>query len=161
MPSFDVVSKVDWHEVDNALNQANKELTQRYDFRGSATKLELKEEEFFIESSDEFKLKAALEVLEGKLAKRKVPLESLDPGKIEDASGGRARQQIKVKSGIEQVVAKKIVKSIKDKKMKVQAAVQGDCVRVSGKKRDDLQAVIELLGESSFGQPLQFENFRD
>ena len=161
MPSFDVVSKVDWHEVDNALNQANKELTQRYDFRGSATKLELKEEEFFIESSDEFKLKAALEVLEGKLAKRKVPLESLEPGKIEDASGGRARQQIKVKSGIEQVVAKKIVKSIKDKKMKVQAAVQGDCVRVSGKKRDDLQAVIDLLGESSFGQPLQFENFRD
>ena len=161
MPSFDVVSKVDWHEVDNALNQANKELTQRYDFRGSATKLELKEEEFVLESSDEFKLKAALEVLEGKLAKRKVPLESLEPGKIEDASGGRARQQIKVKSGIEQVVAKKIVKSIKDKKMKVQVAVQGDCVRVSGKKRDDLQAVIDLLGESSFGQPLQFENFRD
>jgi uncharacterized protein YajQ (UPF0234 family) len=161
MPSFDVVSKVDWHEVDNALNQANKELVQRYDFRGSATKLELKEEEFCLESSDEFKLKAALEVLEGKLAKRKVPLECLEPGKIEDASSGRARQQVKVKSGIEQVVAKKIVKTIKDKKMKVQAAVQGDCVRVSGKKRDDLQAVIELLGESSFGQPLQFENFRD
>jgi uncharacterized protein YajQ (UPF0234 family) len=161
MPSFDVVSKVDWHEVDNALNQANKELSQRYDFRGSDTKVELKEEAFLIESADEFKVKAAVEVLEGKLAKRKVPLDCLDAGKIEDAAGGRARQEIKVKSGIEQEVAKKIVKSIKDKKMKVQSAVQGDCVRVSGKKRDDLQTVIEHLKESSFGQPLQYENFRD
>lgn len=161
MPSFDVVSKVSWHEIDNALSQANKELGQRYDFRGTNTKIEIKDEAFLVESADDFKVKAAVEVLHAKLAKRKVPLGALDAGAIEKAGQGRARQTIKVRCGIEQDIARKIVKSIKDAKMKVQAAIQSDSVRVSGKKRDDLQAVIAMLEEGSFGQPLQFENFRD
>ncbi len=161
MPSFDIVSKVNWHEVDNALNQSNKELAQRFDFKGSDTKVELKEEAFAIESSDEFKVQQAVDVLHGKLAKRQVPLDALDAGEIEPAGGGRARQQIKVKSGIEEKTAKSIVKSIKTAKLKVQAAIQGDSVRVTGKKRDDLQGVIAMLKDESYGQPLQFENFRD
>ena len=161
MPSFDVVSKVDWHEVDNAMNQANKELAQRFDFKGSKTRIELKEEAFAIESADEFKVGQAVEVLNGKLAKRHVPLDALDAGTIEPAAGGRARQQIKVKSGVEEKTAKSIVKAIKSAKLKVQAAIQGDSVRITGKKRDDLQNVISLLRDESYGQPLQFENFRD
>lgn len=161
MPSFDVVSKVSWNEVDNALNQANKELAQRFDFKGSNTKIELKEECLGIESADDFKVKLAVEVLHGKLAKRKVPLDALEEGAIQPAGGGRARQEIKVKSGIEEKTAKSIVKAIKNAKIKVQAAIQGDCVRVTGKKRDDLQEVMSLLGDGSYGQPLQFENFRD
>jgi hypothetical protein len=161
MPSFDVVSKVSWHEVDNALNQANKELAQRFDFKGSNTSIELKEEAFNVESADDFQVKQAVEVLHGKLAKRKVPLDSLEAGDVEPAGGGRSRQQIKVKSGIEEKTAKSIVKSIKTSKLKVQAAIQGDSVRVTGKKRDDLQNVIAMLKDESYGQPLQFENFRD
>jgi len=161
MPSFDIVSKVNWHEVDNALNQANKELSQRFDFKGSDTKIELKDESFAIESADEFKVKQAVEVLHGKLAKRQVPLDALDAGAIEPAGGGRARQQIKVQSGIEEKTAKSIVKAIKTAKFKVQAAIQGDSVRVTGKKRDDLQEVMAMLRDGSYGQPLQFDNFRD
>ena len=161
MPSFDVVSNVSWHEIDNALQQATKELGQRFDFRGSDTKIELKEKVFHVESADEYKVGAAVEVLREKLAKRKVPLEALDPGKIEPAGGARARQEIKIRCGIETEIAKKIVKHIKDSKLKVQAAIQGDAVRVSGKSRDDLQTVIANLKGGTFGQPLQFENFRD
>jgi uncharacterized protein YajQ (UPF0234 family) len=161
MPSFDVVSKVAMNEVDNALNQANKELGQRFDFRGTNTSIKLAEQVMTVESADEFKLKAAVEVVREKLAKRKVPLEALDSGKIEPASSGRARQQITIRSGIDGEVAKKIVKHIKDTKLKVQAAIQGDSVRVSGKNRDDLQETIAKLREGNFGQPLQFENFRD
>jgi uncharacterized protein YajQ (UPF0234 family) len=161
MPSFDVVSKVEMNEVDNALNQANKELGQRFDFRGSETTIKLTANVLTIESADEFRLRAAVDVLHEKLAKRKVPLESLDAGKIEAGSSGRARQEIKIRSGIEGDIAKKIVKHIKDSKFKVQAAIQGDSVRVSGKKRDDLQEVIANLRGASLGQPLQFENFRD
>lgn len=161
MPSFDVVSKVDWHEIDNALNQATRELTQRFDFKDTNTTIVLKDEAFLVESADDHKLKAAVEVLEGKLAKRKVPLGALEHGAIEPASGGRARQTIKVRSGIETDTARAVVKAIKDAKFKVQAAIQGDVVRVSGKKRDDLQEVIAALRESKFSQPLQFENYRD
>ena len=161
MPSFDVVSKVDWHEIDNALNQATRELTQRFDFKDTNTSIELKDEAFQIESADEHKLAAAVEVLEGKLAKRKVPLGALDRGKVESASAGRARQTIKVRSGVETETARAVVKAIKDAKLKVQAAIQGDVVRVSGKKRDDLQEVIALLRDQKFEQPLQYENFRD
>jgi uncharacterized protein YajQ (UPF0234 family) len=156
-----VVSKVAMNEVDNALNQANKELGQRFDFRGSNTSIKLVENVMTVESADEFKVKAAVEVLREKLAKRKVPLEALEPGKIEPAASGRARQEIKIRSGIESEVAKKIVKHIKDTKLKVQAAIQGDSVRVSGKSRDDLQETIANLRAGNFGQPLQFENFRD
>jgi uncharacterized protein YajQ (UPF0234 family) len=161
MPSFDVVSKVDWHEIDNALNQATRELTQRFDFKDTNTSIVLKDEAFQIESADEHKLAAAVEVLEGKLAKRKVPLGALDRGAIESASAGRARQTIKVRSGVEQETARAVVKAIKDAKLKVQAAIQADVVRVSGKKRDDLQEVIAMLRERKFEQPLQYENFRD
>lgn len=161
MPTFDVVSKVNWHEVDNALGQAVKEVGQRYDFKGSDTKLELADQAFQIESSDEFKIKAAVEVLEGKLAKRGVSLQCLDKGKIEPAGGGRARQKIAVKAGIETEKAKAIVKDIKATKMKVQVAIQADSLRVSGKSRDELQEAIAFLKKGEYGLPLQFENFRD
>lgn len=161
MPTFDVVSKVDWHEVDNALGQAVKEVQQRYDFKGSDTKLELVDKAFQIESADEFKIKAAVEVLEGKLAKRGVSLQCLDKGKIEPASGSRARQKIAIKAGIETDTAKKIVKDVKATKMKVQVAIQADSLRISGKQRDDLQEAIAFLKKGSYGLPLQFENFRD
>jgi len=161
MPSFDIVSKVDWQEIDNALNQATKEISQRYDFKDSDTTIEIKDEAFVIESADEYKVGAAYEVLQGKLAKRKVPLGALKPAAIEPASRGRARQSIAVRSGVEQDAARAIVKAIKQTKLKVQGAIQGDTVRVTGKKRDDLQAIIELCKNEDFGQPLQFENFRD
>jgi len=161
MPSFDVVSKINWHEVDNALNQANKEVSQRFDFKGSRTRIELSDERFVIDSADDYKVKAALEVLEGKLAKRNVPLRALDRGKIGPASGGRARQEIAVKSGVETETARAIVKDVKGMKLKVQVAIQGDSLRVSGKKRDDLQRVLEFIKGKDYGQPLQFENYRD
>ena len=161
MASFDVVSKIDFHEVDNALDQARREITQRFDFKDTNTTMELKEGAFVIESADEYKVKAAVEVLESKLAKRKVPLGALDRGKIEPASGMRARQTIKVRSGLEQDTARAIVKLIKDNKLKVQAAIQGESVRISGKKKDELQGIIATLREHKFAQPLQFENYRD
>ena len=161
MPSFDVVSKVDLHEVDNALNQANKELSQRFDFKGSQTKIDLTDGNFVLESADEYKVKAAFEVLQGKLAKRKVPLGALETQPIEPATGGRARQKVVLKSGIDQETARTIVKAIKKTKLKVQGAIQGDSVRVSGKKRDDLQSIVQMIKEEQFGLPLQFENFRD
>lgn len=161
MPSFDVVSKVNWHEIDNALQQARKELAQRYDFKGTDTALELKDEVFVLESADDYKVAAAYDVLLSKLARRNVPLGALDKGEVIPAAGGRARQEIKVRSGVDTETAKRIVKTIKGTKMKVQAAIQSDSVRVSGKKRDDLQEVIALLKEEDFGLPLQFENFRD
>jgi ribosomal protein S12 methylthiotransferase len=147
MASFDVVSKVDFHEIDNALNQAVKEIAQRYDFKDTKTTIELKEGVFHLESADEYRLASALEVLEGKLAKRKVPLGALDRGKVEPASGARARQEIKIRSGLETETARAIVKTLKDRKLKVQAAIQGDVVRVTGKKRDELQEVIGILRE--------------
>ena len=161
MPSFDVVSKVDFHEIDNALGQATKEISQRFDFKDTKTTIELKDGAFQIESADEPKLKAAVEVLEGKLAKRKVPLGALDRGKVEPATMGRARQSIKIRSGLETDTARLIAKAVKDSKMKVQAAIQGDTVRITGKKRDDLQEAIAMLREMKSPQPLQFENFRD
>lgn len=161
MPSFDVVSKVNWHEVDNALGQTVKEVQQRFDFKGTSTKIELVDQAFALESADDFKLKAALEVLEGKLAKRGVSLACLDKGPIEPASGGRARQKVTVKAGIETETAKKIVKDVKNTKMKVQVAIQGDSLRVTGKQRDDLQEVIAFLKKGDYGLPLQYENFRD
>jgi uncharacterized protein YajQ (UPF0234 family) len=161
MPTFDVVSKVNWHEVDNALGQAIKEVGQRYDFKGSDTKIELVDKAFQIESSDEFKVNAAVEVLEGKLAKRGVSLKSLDKGKVEPAGGSRARQKIVVKAGIETDKAKAIVKDVKGTKLKVQIAIQADSLRVSGKSKDDLQEAIAFLKKADYGLPLQFENFRD
>jgi uncharacterized protein YajQ (UPF0234 family) len=161
MPSFDAVSKVDFQEIDNALNQALRELGQRFDFKDTKTTIELKDGAFIIDSADDHKVKAALEVLESKLAKRKVPLGALERGKIEPASGGRARQSVRIRSGLETETARAIVKAVKDAKLKVQVSIQGDTVRVVGKKRDDLQEVISMLRGREFAQPLQFENYRD
>jgi cyclic-di-GMP-binding protein len=158
--SFDVVSETDLQEVANAVNQAKKELTTRFDFRGSTSSIELGGEEITLTSDDEQKLKSVRDVLEDKMVKRKVALKALDYQKIEAATLGTVRQKVKIVQGIESEKAKAIVKSIKDAKIKVQASIQGDQVRVSGKNRDDLQKVIQLLKEKDFGIPLQFTNYR-
>ena len=161
MPSFDVVSKVDLMELDNALNVAIKELGTRYDFRGTNTSLERTPEGIIFRSSDEPHLEAAIMVLRERMAKRNVPPRCLDPQKVEPASAKSVRQMVKVKQGIEIETAKKLVKKIKDSKIKVQASIQGDELRVTGKNRDDLQAAIALLRREDFGLDLQFVNFRD
>lgn len=161
MPSFDVVSQVDRQEIDNALNQARKELGQRYDFKDSNTTIEIEKDELRINSVDDFKVKATVEVLQEKFARRQIPLKALVYGTIEPAGGGRSKQTITVQQGIATEKARDIVKRIKDAKLKVQAQIQGDQVRVTGKKRDDLQTAIALLRQHDFGLPLQFINFRD
>ena len=161
MPSFDVVSELNRHELDNALNQARKEIAQRYDFKGTESSIEQTEEGIVLRSNSEGRIDAVRDVLEGKLVRRKVSLKSLDPQKPEPAGGKTWRQLIKLKEGIDREKAKLIVKAVKDSKIKVQAAVQGDVVRVSGKKRDDLQETIAFLKEGNFDLPLQFTNFRD
>ncbi|HSN84811.1 MAG TPA: YajQ family cyclic di-GMP-binding protein [Polyangiales bacterium] len=161
MPSFDVVSKLDQHEVDNAINQAGKEIAQRYDFKGTEATIEQTEEGIVIRANSEGRLDAARDVLETKMVRRQVSLKSLDPQQPQPAGGKMWRQLIKLKEGVSKEKAKDIVKAIKDSKLKVQASVQGDTVRVSGKKRDDLQATIAFLKEQDFDLPLQFVNFRD
>ena len=161
MPSFDVVSKVDSHEVDNARNQASKEIAQRYDFKGTDTSVEQTDEGIVIRSNSEGRLDAARDVLETKMVRRKVSLKSLDPQQPQQAGGNTWRQLIKLKEGVSKEKAKEIVKAVKDSKLKVQASIQGDAVRVSGKKRDDLQSTISMLKEEDFDLPLQFVNFRD
>jgi uncharacterized protein YajQ (UPF0234 family) len=162
MPSFDVVSQLDLQEVDNALNQARKEVLQRYDFKDTATVIDWdKKEKISIESKDEFKVKAVDDVLREKLARRHVALKAVDFGKVEPGPGGRAKQEIKLKQGIDADRAREIVKLVKEAKLKVQAQVMGDQVRVSGKKRDDLQAAIQVIRARDLDLPLQFINFRD
>jgi len=161
MPSFDVVSKVNLMELDNALNTAAKELAQRYDFRGTNTSIERTEEGITIRSSDEPHAAAALTVLRERMAKRNVSQRCLDPKDVEPAGGQTVRQLIIVKQGIETETAKKIVKALKDAKIKVQAQIQGDELRVTGKNRDDLQSAIHLIRTNDFGIDLQFVNFRD
>ena len=161
MPSFDVVSKVDSHEVDNARNQASKEIAQRYDFKGTETTVEQTDEGIVIRSNSEGRLDAARDVLETKMVRRQVSLKSLDPQQPQQAGGNTWRQLIKLKEGVSKEKAKEIVKAVKDSKLKVQASIQGDAVRVSGKKRDDLQQAIAMLKEKDFDLPLQFVNFRD
>ena len=158
--SFDVVSNVDFQEVRNAVSQAEKEIANRYDLKKAASSVKLEGEEFILESSDEFTLGQALEVVKTKLVRRSVNLKSLRPGKLEAASGGRACQKFSFQSGIPQETAKKIVAEIKGAKIKVQASIQGDTVRVSGKNRDDLQEVIALLRDADFDVPLTFTNYR-
>ena len=158
--SFDVVSGVDLQEVRNAFNQADKEIANRYDLKKAAADLRLEKDEITIEAADEFSLDQALEVLKTKLVKRSVNLKSLRYGKVEPASGGRARQKITLQQGIPQETAKKLVAEIKAKKLKVQAAIQGDTVRVSGKNRDDLQEVIAALKALDLDLPLTFTNYR-
>jgi uncharacterized protein YajQ (UPF0234 family) len=161
MPSFDVVSKVPMHEVDNALLQAQKEVSTRFDFRDTGTEIEKTGEGLVIRSGSEGRLEAGRKVLEEKLLKRGVSLRSLDPQKVEPAAKGTYRQLVKIQEGIAPEKAKEIVKHLKDSKLKVQAAIQGDQVRVTGKNKDDLQAAIRELRGKDFGVDLQFTNFRD
>jgi uncharacterized protein YajQ (UPF0234 family) len=158
--SFDIVSTVDLQEVRNAVNQAEKEIANRYDLKKAAADLRLEGEEITLEAADEFSLNQALEVLKTKLVKREVNLKSLRYGKVEPAGGSRARQKITLQQGIPQETAKKLVAEIKAKKLKVQAAIQGDTVRVSGKNRDDLQTVIATLKAMDLDLPLTFSNYR-
>lgn len=162
MPSFDIVSKVDTHELRNAVDQANREMTTRFDFKGIDAKFELKEKESEIRLSapSDFQVKQMQEILIAKLAKRNIDVQSLDYKDIEKAIH-QATQIINVRQGIDSKKAKEIVKLIKDNKLKVQAAIQGEQVRVTGKKRDDLQEVIAMLREAKLELPLQYENFRD
>jgi uncharacterized protein YajQ (UPF0234 family) len=161
MPSFDIVSQVDQQEVKNALEQANKEIANRYDFKGSDARIEMKELELSVYADDEFKLGQVMDVLRGRLAKRGVDARSLEEGTLEKISGDKVKRPVKVKAGIEQDKAKSIVKLLKDAKLKVAGSIQGDAVRVSGAKKDDLQSAIQLVRKSVTDLPLQFINFRD
>jgi uncharacterized protein YajQ (UPF0234 family) len=162
MPTFDVVSEVDQQEIRNAVDQASRELGTRFDFKGTNSTIELGETELTLRSSTEDRLAAVRQVLEEKLVRRKVSLKVLDYGKVEEASGGTARQVATLNAGISADKAKELNKFIKNLGLKgVQSQAQGDQLRVSGKKRDDLQAVIQALKEEDFGIPLQFQNFRD
>ena len=163
MPSFDVVNKVDLQEVSNTVNNAAKEILQRYDFKGSNTEIEWddKGKRIVIRTEDDMKMEAVREILITHATRRKLDAEALEFKDVEAAGGKTLRREVVIKEGIEQETAKKIVKDVKDKKMKVQISIQGDELRVSGKKRDDLQAVIALLKATNYEVPLQFVNMRD
>ena len=160
--SFDIVSKIEMPEVQNAIQQALKEVTQRYDLKDSHSNIELieKDNKIVLTSKDDFKLKAVVDILESKLVKRKVPLKGLSYGEIVPAAGSTVRQEVTLQQGIATEKAREIVKKVKDSKLKVQASIQGDFVRVSGRDRDVLQSAIKLLREADFGIDMQFTNYR-
>ena len=158
--SFDIVSSVDLQEVKNAIAQATKEIQTRFDLKGTGSSVELAGEEIQLASSDEFKLKAVREILEGRLVKRNVPLKALSFGEVSQALGGTVRQKVELQKGIPTEKAREIVKIIKGTKLKVQAAIQGDQLRVSGKSKDDLQTVMQVLRETDLGIDMQFTNRR-
>ena len=160
MPSFDVVSDFDAHEASNAIDQANREVNTRFDFKGTGSKYELEDQVVTMTSQSDFQLQQMLDILQQKLVKRGIDIGCLD---VQDPviSGQEARQQVILRRGIDTDRARKLVKQIKGAKLKVQAAIQGDKLRVSGKKRDDLQSVIAMLKQEDIGLPLQYENFRD
>ena len=161
MPSFDITSEVNKVELKNAIDQSNKEITNRFDFKGSDARIEQNELQLTVYADDDFKLKQVMDVFQGKCAKRGVDVRALDPKDAEKISGNKVKQLVDVKNGIEQDTAKRIVKLIKDAKIKVQASIQGEAVRVSGAKKDDLQAAIQLVKNAVKEIPLQFGNFRD
>jgi uncharacterized protein YajQ (UPF0234 family) len=161
MPSFDVVSEANMIEVKNAIEQSNKEISTRFDFKGSDARVEQKERELTLFADDDFKLGQVKDVLIGKLAKRNVDVRFLDYGKVEKIGGDKVKQIVTVKKGVTGDLAKKIVRLVKDSKIKVQASIQGDAVRVAGTKRDDLQSVIAMLRKDVTDTPLDFNNFRD
>jgi cyclic-di-GMP-binding protein len=162
MPSFDVVSELNLMEVENAFNQARKEILQRFDFKGTSTDLERDPElNVVVKANGEGRAEAALQVLMEKLAKRGVPLEGLDPQKVEPAAGGHVRQLVKLRRGLKSEDAKRIVALVKESGLKVQAAIQGEAVRITGKKKDDLQGAIQRIRAGNLGIPLQFQNFRE
>lgn len=160
MPSFDVVSKTDNHEITNAVDQANRELTSRFDFKGTNSRLEQAKNVITMIAPTDFQVKQIDEILRSKLSKRQIDLRTLDY-KDMSVNLSEARQEVTVKEGLDAELAKKVVKTIKDAGLKVQASIQGDQVRVTGKKRDDLQDAIAILREAKLSMPLQFENFRD
>ncbi|MEK6725677.1 MAG: YajQ family cyclic di-GMP-binding protein [Deltaproteobacteria bacterium] len=164
MPSLDIVSEIDMQEVDNAVNQARKEIEQRYDFKGSKSEINLEKEKekegITVLADDDYKLKAIIDILQSKFIKRGISIKSLDYGKAEAASGSMVRQVIKLKNGIPTEKAKEIIKIIKETKLKVQSQIQEEQVRVTGKNIDDLQEIIALLKGKDLDIPLQFENFR-
>lgn len=161
MPSFDIVSEVNQVEVHNAVDQCNKEVSTRFDFKGSDARVEMAEKVLTAYADDEFKLGQVRDILTTKLAKRNVDVRCLDLGKPEKISGNKVKQVVTVKTGIETTLAKKIVQTIKDSKLKVQASIQGDSVRVSGAKKDTLQDAIALVRKTVTDFPVQFQNFRD
>jgi uncharacterized protein YajQ (UPF0234 family) len=161
MPSFDVVSEVDGMELDNALNQAKKEITTRFDFKSAGAEILLEKELIKLAAVDQFKMKALVEIVMGKLARRNISLKNVDLEKLEISPTGKATQNIKIKQGLETEVAKKITVAIRDSKLKVTTQIQEKKVRVTGKNRDDLQEVMGLLRKGDFGVALDFDNFRD
>ena len=160
MPSFDVVSEIDHHELKNALDQANREIGTRYDFKGSNSKIDQSGSELTLEAESEFQIKQMVPILKEKMSKREIDVDCLEFADIVEMNK-RARQQVSVREGLDKDLARKMVKLIKDSKIKEQAAIQGDQLRINGKKRDDLQQVMQLLREAKLGIPLQFNNFRD
>ena len=161
MPSFDIVSEVDMHEVNNAISQANREVDTRFDFKGVDAKFSVTEEsEVMVSAEGDFQIRQMLEILRAKLVKRGVDIKSFVEGEVE-TTGQKAVMRVKIQQGIDSEIARKIVKKVKETKIKVQTAIQGDKLRVSGKKRDDLQNVMSVLKESNLGIPLQYNNFRD
>jgi len=161
MPSFDIVSQVNQQEVKNAVEQANKEIANRFDFKGSDARVELGENLLTVYADDEFKLGQVIDVLRGRLAKRNVDVRALEPGTIEKISGDKVKRPITVKVGVSPDKGKQIQKLLKDSKLKVQASIQGDAVRISGAKKDDLQSAIQLVRSTVTDVPLQYINFRD
>lgn len=161
MPSFDIVSKLDMQEMDNAINQAKKELANRYDFRGSKSQIDWDKEKVTIIADDDFKMRSLVDIIKEKSVRRGIDARALDFGKPEEASGGLLRIEVKIKQGIPVETAREMVKEIKGSKIKVQAQIQEDQLRVSGKKRDDLQAAITLIKSKGYDLPLQFTNFRE
>ena len=165
MPSFDIVSEVNHVEIKNAVDQCNKEVTNRFDFKGSDARVEIQDEGkqkiLMVFADDNFKLGQVKDVLTGKLSKRAIDVRSLDPGTIEKTTGDTVKQPLKIKEGVEQELAKKIVKLLKENKLKAQGSIQGDVVRVTGPKKDTLQEVITLVTRTITDVPLQFKNFRD
>ena len=161
MPSFDIVSQVNEQEVKNAVEQTNKEVTNRYDFKGSDARVEQNELDLSVFADDEFKLGQVMDVLRARLAKRNVDVRCLEPATVEKISGDKVKLPVKLKAGIAQDKAKSIVKLIKDSKLKVAGSIQGEAVRVSGAKRDELQSAIQLVKQSVTDVPIQFINFRD
>ena len=161
MPSFDIVSEVDSHEVRNAVDQTNKEVGSRFDFKGSDARVDQTELLLTIFADDEFKLEQVLDILRSKLTKRKIDVRCLEKSQIDKVSGNKVKQEVNVKTGLNSELAKKIVKILKENKLKVQASIQGDSVRVSGAKRDVLQEAIQIVRKTITDFPLQYQNFRD
>lgn len=160
MPSFDIVSELDMHEVSNAVDQANREITNRFDFKGTGAKYEIVEQMIVLTAQVDFQLRQMLDVLRGKLAKRQIDIACLEE-REPVITGQQAKQEVLLRQGIDTALAKKMVKQVKDAKLKVQCAIQGEQLRVTGKKRDDLQTVIAMFKESDIDLPLQYKNFRD